>query len=326
MAASEGSSHNYEISSMVRGYHQYRSIWNAIDGEELPYRVELSNPHDLFAVAVNCRRTRTKKISSICSSFLRRGGTVLCKVTGSRRYSADLPQGGLEIPCKFIFTGISKDIEKVKKLIKFATRDGKLSIITTESPSSSITVAESSGTTVDIAQSPSTSITVAESSSTTVDIAQSPSTSITVAESSSTTVDIAQSPSTSITVAESSSTTVDSAQSPSTSITVAESSGTTVDIAQSPSTSITVAESSSTTVDVAQSPCALIKVTKSPGTTVKVPSSSTKVTESSVPLITISKPASSFDVVDSSIKIENTQLLGSHCKRLKSQTNQQGKK
>ena len=52
MAASEGSSHNYEISSMVRGYHQYRSIWNAIDGEELPCRVELSNPHDLFAVAV----------------------------------------------------------------------------------------------------------------------------------------------------------------------------------------------------------------------------------------------------------------------------------
>ena len=52
MAASEGSSHNHEISSMVRGYHQYRSIWNAIDGEELPCRVELSNPHDLFAVAV----------------------------------------------------------------------------------------------------------------------------------------------------------------------------------------------------------------------------------------------------------------------------------
>ena len=77
MAASEGSSHNYEISSMVRGYHQYRSIWNAIDGEELPYRVELSNPHDLFAVAV-CKSEIVvghipKKISSICSSFLRRG-------------------------------------------------------------------------------------------------------------------------------------------------------------------------------------------------------------------------------------------------------------
>ena len=55
MAASEGSSditESYEISSMVRGYHQYRSIWNAIDGEELPCQVELSNPHDLFAVAV----------------------------------------------------------------------------------------------------------------------------------------------------------------------------------------------------------------------------------------------------------------------------------
>ena len=220
-------------------------------------------------------------------------------MTGSRRYSADLPQGGLEIPCKLIFTGISKHIEKVKKLIKFATRDGEP---TTESPSSSIKVTESSTTTVNVAQCPSTSITVAESSGTTVTVAQSPSTSITAAESS----------------------------------------GTIVDVARSPSTSITVAESSGTTVDVAQSPCALIKVTKSPDTTVKVPSSSTKVTESSVPLITVSKPASSFEVVDSStiiidaahitpsetssaIKIENTQLLGSHCKRFSSQTNQRGK-
>ena len=201
-------------------------------------------------------------------------------MTGSRRYSADLPQGGLEIPCKFIFTGISKDIEKVKKLIKFATRDGKLSIITTESPSSSITVAESSGTTVDIAQSPSTSITVAESSSTTVDSAQSQSQLRSLL----------------------------------------------VQLLTLLSLPAHQSQLRSTTVDVAQSPCALIKVTKSPGTTVKVPSSSTKVTESSVPLLTISKPASSFDVVDSSIKIENTQLLGSHCKRLKSQTNQQGKK
>ena len=78
-----------------------------------------------------------------------------------------------------------------------------------------------------------------------------------------------------------------------------ESSGTTVNIAQYPSSSITVVESSGTTVDVAQSPCALIKVTKSPGTTVEVPSSSTKDTESSVPLITVSKLASSFNVVDS---------------------------
>ena len=42
----------YEFISMARGYHQYQSIWSAVVGEELPCRIELSNPHDLFAVAI----------------------------------------------------------------------------------------------------------------------------------------------------------------------------------------------------------------------------------------------------------------------------------
>ena len=42
----------YEFVSMVRGYHEYRSVWSAVVGEELQCRIELSNPHDLFAVAV----------------------------------------------------------------------------------------------------------------------------------------------------------------------------------------------------------------------------------------------------------------------------------
>ena len=41
-----------------------------------------------------------RRISSICSMFLRRGGRIDCEITGDRRYSEDLPQGGLEIPCK----------------------------------------------------------------------------------------------------------------------------------------------------------------------------------------------------------------------------------
>ena len=31
-----------------------------------------------------------------CALFLRRGGSVYCTVTGGRRYSSDLPQGGLD--------------------------------------------------------------------------------------------------------------------------------------------------------------------------------------------------------------------------------------
>lgn len=53
--------------------------------------------------------------------FLRRKGNLECEVTGSRKFSSDLPQGGLEIPCKWIFKGIARDISKVKKL--FAAAD-----------------------------------------------------------------------------------------------------------------------------------------------------------------------------------------------------------
>ena len=43
-------------------------------------------------------------------------GHMACQVTGHRRFSADLPQGGLEVPCSLMFFGIEKEIHKVKKL------------------------------------------------------------------------------------------------------------------------------------------------------------------------------------------------------------------
>ena len=44
----------------------------------------------------------------------------MCIVIGSRRYSQDLPQGGLEIPCEFLFTGDTKYIEKAKHCLSLA--------------------------------------------------------------------------------------------------------------------------------------------------------------------------------------------------------------
>ena len=37
---------------MVCGYHEYRSMWSGVVGEEFQCRIELSNPHNIFAVAV----------------------------------------------------------------------------------------------------------------------------------------------------------------------------------------------------------------------------------------------------------------------------------
>ena len=41
-----------------------------------------------------------------------------CKVTGRRRYSTDLPQGGLEIPCAVLFTAKDKrGIDNLENII-----------------------------------------------------------------------------------------------------------------------------------------------------------------------------------------------------------------
>ena len=50
------------------------------------------------------------------SLFLRRGGVVTCEVTGTRKPSTDLPQGGLEIPCLLRIKGKKKHISTLKKL------------------------------------------------------------------------------------------------------------------------------------------------------------------------------------------------------------------
>ena len=86
----------------VRGYHVYKDVWDASVGEDLKCQRELSNPKDRYAIVVLRDGTIVghlpEKISLPCSLFVRRGGTTLCRVTGRRRYTADLLQGGLEIP------------------------------------------------------------------------------------------------------------------------------------------------------------------------------------------------------------------------------------
>jgi len=49
--------------------------------------------------------------------FLCKGGTIQCQVTERRHFSADLPQGGMEIPCMLTFMGDPKEVAKVRKLL-----------------------------------------------------------------------------------------------------------------------------------------------------------------------------------------------------------------
>ena len=58
-----------------------------------------------------------RHLSRVLSLFLLRNGTIDCIVTGGRRYSSDLPQGEVKIPCKLIFSGKHEEIKKLKRLL-----------------------------------------------------------------------------------------------------------------------------------------------------------------------------------------------------------------
>ena len=89
--------------SDVRGYHVYKDIWETSHGELLNCERETRNTFDPFGVCIKKHDDKVghvpKKISDICSLFLQRGGRIQCEITGTRQYSRDIPQGGLEIPC-----------------------------------------------------------------------------------------------------------------------------------------------------------------------------------------------------------------------------------
>ena len=106
------------LNSCVRGYHVYKDLWNATPGETLTCIREWGNWNDVFAVAVqsdgNIVGHVPRHISCICTLFICRGGVLNCLVTGTRRYSSDLLQRGMEIPCQYIFSGNKDVIEKIR--------------------------------------------------------------------------------------------------------------------------------------------------------------------------------------------------------------------
>lgn len=64
--------------------------------------------------------------------FLRRGGQIVCQVSGNRRVTTDLHQEGLEAPCFHTFVGASKEIEKLKML---AASTSDSAVLVVEPPS-----------------------------------------------------------------------------------------------------------------------------------------------------------------------------------------------
>ena len=83
---------NYMVRSTVRGINII--IWNATVGQRLHCQQEVGNPHDPYAVAVLETGVTVghvpREILAVCSTFLGRQGRIICEVTATKRYSADL--------------------------------------------------------------------------------------------------------------------------------------------------------------------------------------------------------------------------------------------
>ena len=78
---------DYERDLCVRGFHVYCDVWEAAIGEVFDCEREPGNAKDRCAVAVKKDTTAMlRKISHICSLFLRQGESVQCTVTGRRWY------------------------------------------------------------------------------------------------------------------------------------------------------------------------------------------------------------------------------------------------
>ena len=64
--------------------------------------------HDKYVIALINSESATvadlpKFMSKLAHFFVKHAGKIRCEITGSKRYSSNLEQGGLEIPAKTIF-------------------------------------------------------------------------------------------------------------------------------------------------------------------------------------------------------------------------------
>ena len=155
----EMSTFSFSVDSMMRGYHEYMYIWENPSVEyNLVCEREPGNAHDTHAVAIKKNIDGEikivghilRKISAVCSIFLRHGGNILCHVSRVCQYSLDLAQGGLEITCVLKFVASNqKEATKTKCLLESALLniEGESIIVTVSH--ANIDIPQISGSTAD---------------------------------------------------------------------------------------------------------------------------------------------------------------------------------
>ena len=123
MVSSHAADRSFAMESCVHGFHVYQHTWMPSHEEVLSCSRERGNRSDPFAVTVKKGEDIVghvpRRFSCTSNLFLRSGGLLVCEISGDRRYSRDLPQGGMEIPCiysiLYTFSGASDFIQKTKQ-------------------------------------------------------------------------------------------------------------------------------------------------------------------------------------------------------------------
>ena len=93
------SSISLSFSTVIRGFHVYKDVWEPQTDEILTCVRETTNLHDPFAVAVTKGPIIVDNASHLFVHYFYKKRRITCRVTGSTQYSKDLLQEGLEIPC-----------------------------------------------------------------------------------------------------------------------------------------------------------------------------------------------------------------------------------
>ena len=116
----------FEFECCVRGHHVYESNWDAKIGSKLkPSHKKRPSAlvEDKYAMVLKFYDTTVghvpKFLSKITYFFLKLGGDLVVKITGQRRYSRDLDQGGMELPGTYVFTSTDAEMHaKLEMLVK----------------------------------------------------------------------------------------------------------------------------------------------------------------------------------------------------------------
>ena len=116
----------FTFDSAVWGYHVYEVVWKPTIGKKLQADQELHNEADKFSVKV----VKNKEIvghlpceySRTLWYFIPCGKNICVEVTGHRRHCKQLC-GGMEIPCRWLFSCLSKvRINRLKELLESKIR------------------------------------------------------------------------------------------------------------------------------------------------------------------------------------------------------------